>query len=454
MNPKIVAIFLLIDSCAFGQLPVVPVVPLSCIDTIVVDRSLNGDSLYDIASDTMDSTARSYDNTMGEARVRTACVQAQIDSLRKLNEPVGQAIDSLDAIRKRKDEEIRALNAKLEAARSKASKKIDSLAVPLVSNEEAQHVRAVVNEAARSSADIELPSLPQEGVELLGIEGVPTIEDVNLDGVGADLRPHIDAPPATLIEEQATRAVDATNVDEQLREVEAATVIPESLQDESSVKQALEQKVQQETVDLFQGKREQLHEAMKTLSKYKKQYSRINSLDQIPKKRPNPLHNKPFTERLVPGIWLQIHRKDGWMVDFNVYAGYRFNPRLMAGAGWNQRLAYNPDAYEFNADLRVYGPRVFSDFAMGRGFSVRLESEYMNTRIPPRFSAGGSDSDGRGWVYSTLAGIKKEYRFLGKVKGTMLFLYNLHDRRDRSPYSDKLMMRFGFEFPMKKGKNH
>ena len=31
----------------------------------------------------------------------------------------------------------------------------------------------------------------------------------------------------------------------------------------------------------------------------------------------------------------------------------------------------------------------------------------------------------------------------------MLLLYNIHDPHHRSPYGDKLMVRFGFEFPMK-----
>ena len=100
----------------------------------------------------------------------------------------------------------------------------------------------------------------------------------------------------------------------------------------------------------------------------------------------------------------------------------------------------------------MYGPRLFGDFVIGQGFSARLESEYMNTRIPPRFASGNADPEGREWVYSTMAGIKKDYRFLGKVKGTMFLLYNLHDTKHHSPYADKLMVRFGFEFPMKKSR--
>jgi hypothetical protein len=78
----------------------------------------------------------------------------------------------------------------------------------------------------------------------------------------------------------------------------------------------------------------------------------------------------------------------------------------------------------------------------------------MNTRLPPQFASGNADPDSREWVYSTMAGVKKEYRFLGKVKGTMMLLYNLHDPQHRSPYVDKLMVRFGFEFARKKATKH
>lgn len=135
------------------------------------------------------------------------------------------------------------------------------------------------------------------------------------------------------------------------------------------------------------------------------------------------------------------------MIDFNLYAGYRFNTRITAGAGWNHRVAYDTDQFQFDPDLRVYGPRLFGDFIVSQGFSGRLESECINTWLPPRFTSGNADPDARVWVYSTMAGIKKEYRFLKKVNGTMMLLYNLPDRWHRSPYTDKLMVRFGFEFP-------
>jgi len=49
-----------------------------------------------------------------------------------------------------------------------------------------------------------------------------------------------------------------------------------------------------------------------------------------------------------------------------------------------------------------------------------------------------------------MAGIKKEYRFLKSVRGTVFILFNLYDPKHKSPYGDVMNSRFGFEFPLKK----
>jgi hypothetical protein len=311
--------------------------------------------------------------------------------------------------------------------------------------------------------DLQVPGLenPLSDQSIRGLENID-LKDVSLGEVGEQIGQYQDRLPtlpatmeeaSSMAEGQAMKIADVNEVSDRLGEAASVTEMA-SLPDEQAVKEELVQKAQQQAVNHFQGREEQLQKAMETLAKYKQKYSKLEGLDQIPEKKPNAMRGKPFIERVIPGIALQIHRKDAWMVDFNLYAGYRFNSRLTAGAGWNQRVAYNADEYEFDPDLRVYGPRFYGEFVIGQGFSGRLESEYMNTRLPPQFASGNADPDSREWVYSTMAGVKKEYRFLGKVKGTMMLLYNLHDPQHRSPYVDKLMVRFGFEFARKKATKH
>ncbi len=46
--------------------------------------------------------------------------------------------------------------------------------------------------------------------------------------------------------------------------------------------------------------------------------------------------------------------------------------------------------------------------------------------------------------------IEKDYKFIGKVRGNVQILYNLYDDHYNSPYFERLNVRMGFEFPMKK----
>jgi hypothetical protein len=75
----------------------------------------------------------------------------------------------------------------------------------------------------------------------------------------------------------------------------------------------------------------------------------------------------------------------------------------------------------------------------------------MNTAIPPTIAHyQGIDPAYREWVPSVFVGIKKDFTVYKQIKGNTEVLYNLYDPHDYSPYGDRLAVRFGFEFPMKK----
>jgi hypothetical protein len=442
---------------------------------MLIKGQLERDSVRNAATLQYSSIKTSYDSVLAVADEQTSLISVRIDSLRKLDLPVARLPAKLDSIRQWKDERINALNDKVEKLNSTISEKLKGVNLPPAVKEKGQELTSVVNELDVLLPETDLPvtwktelQLDLPGLENpFGDQDIPGLEDidlkeVNLGEVGEQISLYegqLPTLPATMeeassmAEGQAMKIADVNEVSDRLGEAASVTEMA-SLPDEQAVKEELVQKAQQQAVNHFQGREEQLQKAMETLAKYKQKYSKLEGLDQIPEKKPNAMRGKPFIERVIPGIALQIHRKDAWMVDFNLYAGYRFNSRLTAGAGWNQRVAYNADEYEFDPDLRVYGPRLYGEFVIGQGFSGRLESEYMNTRLPPQFASGNADPNSREWVYSTMAGIKKEYQFLRKVKGTMMLLYNLHDRQHRSPYADKLMIRFGFEFAGKNASKH
>ncbi len=47
---------------------------------------------------------------------------------------------------------------------------------------------------------------------------------------------------------------------------------------------------------------------------------------------------------------------------------------------------------------------------------------------------------------------EEEYKFSKNIRGNFQTLYNVYDDHDNSRYADKLIVRIGFEFRMKKKK--
>jgi hypothetical protein len=192
-----------------------------------------------------------------------------------------------------------------------------------------------------------------------------------------------------------------------------------------------------------------LKAAMEKIAKYKQKYSSVSSLKDLPKRPPNPMKGKPFIERLVPGLAFQYQVKNYYLIDVHPYAGYKLSGRFTAGLGWNQRFAYNKKTHEWNSRSRIFGPRAFVDFKLGKGFIAHLETEMMNTFVPATF-VGGTDQGQREWVWGMMTGIKKEYKIYKNLKGTVLIQYNLFNPNYKAPYVDRLNSRIGFEYVLKK----
>lgn len=198
--------------------------------------------------------------------------------------------------------------------------------------------------------------------------------------------------------------------------------------------------------DHFAGKEEVLRAAVDKMNKLKTKYGDVTTLTDL-KRAPNSMRGKPWIERIVPGFTMQIQKKNAWWIDINPVISYRVSGRWLAGAGWNERVSFSKWNKTIPLD-RIYGARVFTSFTIKKGFSVRLEGEKMNTyvlAVPDQAESGS-----RIWVWSAFAGLKKEYTFMRGVVGNFQFLYNLYDDHDNSPYTDRFVVRFGFEFPLKK----
>lgn len=206
-----------------------------------------------------------------------------------------------------------------------------------------------------------------------------------------------------------------------------------------------------EVMDHFSDKQEELNEAMKKVSELKKKYRSVNSLAEIPMLKRNPMHGKPFRERVLPQVLFQLQRKDHyWLVDWSNYFGWRFTDKLLTGAGWNHRFTYS-NKEGIQKRNGVYGPRIYGEYKFGfGGFQPRIEAEVMHTLLPPFFTTTKHDQRNEQWLPALFIGLTKKYKFYGNVIGTYQVMFRIAGDKIKSPYDDVLNMRFGFEFPMKK----
>lgn len=408
-------------------------------------------------------------------------IKSKVDSLTSFKLPNTKITRALDSINTLRDSTLASFNKKLQSIKDNTIGKLNNSNLPPELNDKVSQATANINDFKIPGTDLNLPALnsgdhtfgelnnlnlqsPVPDVGKVGGVGSVKGEVAGISSVtgkvgeyGSDIKKlttgdlsEVKELP-TMAEAKAEELSGVGDMKEQTQVLDEYKGIGEKMQNPDSLKEFAVQEVKQYAVNHFAGKEEQLKQAMETLAKYKTKYASVNSISDITKRPPNEMRGKPFIERFIPGIALQVQKKgEDFMVDFNPYAGYRFTGRLMAGLGWNQRFAYNTKNNYFNSQARIFGPRAFGEFKLWKGFSPRAELEVMNTNVPPLTRTPSLDPGSRQWVWGAFVGMKKEYRFIKNVKGTALVMVRLYNPDHKSPYADVLNVRFGFEFPMKK----
>jgi hypothetical protein len=209
-------------------------------------------------------------------------------------------------------------------------------------------------------------------------------------------------------------------------------------------------KAKEQTTNYFAGHDKELMAAMNKMTQLKSKTKDAEMAVDMFKKQGNPMTDRTFRSRLVPGFALQIQKKgDNLWLDFNPYLGYRISGRFTSGIGWNERVSINVKKVTGVASDRIYGPRSFLNFKVKESFYLRGEAELMNVNVVPSATIGPENA-GRQWVPSYLAGVKKDFRYSSHVIGNVQLLYNLYNPNHMSPYLSKFNVRMGIEFPAKR----
>jgi len=418
-----------------------------------------------------------YDQALGSIEQQTIEINQKLDSLRQLSLPTGKLTRKLDSLNQLRQKTIADFNTKVNGLKSKTIGQLDKIEMtPGMQGPVAEFTGKINGFNLTDNGFVKIPpveipgfSLPKlEGLDLPGglpdLANIPKIEtplgDISqvtdqIQGVSEDVKniaqgnlDDVKAIPDA-IEQQAANIDGVKHLQEQSAIVDGYKEQLETLGDQDAMKKQLVEQAKKEAINHFAGKEEQLKAAMDKVSKYKQKYSSVSSLKDLPKRPPNAMKGKPFVERLVPGIYFQFQQKNAYLLDVNPYLGYKISGRFFSGLGWNQRFAYDRKQSSFVPDYRIYGPRSFVDFKLGKGFIAHLEGEAMNTFVPSSTKTV-PEIGSREWVWSIQMGMKKQYKIYKNLHGTVLLQYNFINQYFKTPYVDRLNSRIGFEYMLRK----
>jgi hypothetical protein len=443
-------------------------------------QTLNHHPEFDAIYSSFNSVADSLNHTFA---VQTRLIDSLALSLNHMldsiqdhaaRSKVFQLIDSIDRVR---GKTIAGLNEKLESLKSRTIEQLKSLGNPSQISDKISEFIGNIEDLKLASTGIDLSKFKSAIKALdvgsdLKLSPIPVATNIQLPteletrlpsipGVQKELNTGIQAlalgdsaamaKVPSMAEDKAIEMAGLSEIKEQSNVLDNYKEQLDQVKDPGSfAKEGVEQ-LQQAAIDHFAGKEQVLQAAMDKMSKYKDKYTSLSSLANVPKHPPNEMRGKPLIERLVPSFMVQIQKEgNDLLVDFNPHVGYRFTGKLTAGPGWNQRIGYDTKANDFTAKPRIYGPRLFAEYNLWKGFSPRVEIEVMNAMVAPENQPLRMDLGTRQWVWGAFVGLKKEYRFIKNVKGTALIMTRLFDPHNKSPYVDVLNVRLGFEFPMKK----
>jgi hypothetical protein len=447
------------------------------------------DSIRNEFNEKADSLKNGFENAVSKIDAASVRVNHTIDSLQNLNLPTKKYSRKLDSLSQVRQQTTAKFSSKADALKAKTTGKLNALDLPPQYKEPLQSITGKVdgfnlNTDFTKIPEVNIPgySMPKVGglgdlaskVGELGKVGslgnLPKIETPvgNLEDVskvtnqvkgyqgdvknitGGNLNDVKELPK--IIEAQAAKIDGVSELQKSSGVVDGYKDQLGMVKDPSAGKEKAVEAVKKAAVDHFAGKEEQLKAAMDKISKYKQKYSSVSSLKDLPKRPPNAMKGKPFIERLIPGFYFQYQQKNYNLFDINPYLSYRLSGRFTTGTGWNQRYAYDRKKDEWNHQARIYGPRAFLDFRLGKGFIAHLETEVMNTFVPSVIKISPSDAGQREWVWGMMTGLKKEYKIYKNLSGTVLIQFNLFNPKYKSPYVDRINSRIGFEYILKRKK--
>lgn len=219
----------------------------------------------------------------------------------------------------------------------------------------------------------------------------------------------------------------------------------QAYQDPEKLKQETLSKATDVATDHLLKQKTQVSDAQAKLGKIKRKYGQVQSINDLPKRPPNPMKEKPLRERIFPGVALQVIQKDNYSsLYFAPHVYYRLNGHFDFGGGGIVHFNFDKQP-QFIHNRDVWGFKTFGNYRFYKAFYFRLEGERLNQQLP----LFATDETYKQWSTIFLGGIGKEFKISRLFNGHTWMFYNMKGQ-DFNPYSSRIVLRVGFDISLKK----
>ncbi|WKZ60539.1 MAG: hypothetical protein QY309_03475 [Cyclobacteriaceae bacterium] len=273
-----------------------------------------------------------------------------------------------------------------------------------------------------------------------------SLPEIGLESVESDIQKYLDSDQ---LENSLLQRTEISEVNELIDEAELEAEKAKRMYDPQVAKEELVNKAKVLATNHFAGHEEELKSAMDKVAKLKAKLKETDEVVTLLRNRQTVKQKRPLIERFRPGITVQLSKANAVRFDFNPYIAYQVFSPIFVGLGWNQRAVFDHSSRELVNSERVFGPRLFFDYSLKMGFVPHFEIEYLNApvkRLPDNLLSE------RQWVWTSMVGMKKEYRISKSLQGNIQVLYNIFDFKHKSPYVNKLNVRMGIDISIHRKK--
>lgn len=219
--------------------------------------------------------------------------------------------------------------------------------------------------------------------------------------------------------------------------------------------EALQEKAKEELIDHLEGKEEVVKKDLEDIARLQTKYRDIADSRLLPKHKwkMNAMKNKPFVERMIPGIDLQVFTGENISVNAAPTISYKISGIFQSGISAFRRVTYFKKEASISL-VNCYGLRVFMQATLFKSFHAYGELERSKPDPTPAgifHSTSSQTMENGGFQNKVNIGIVHSYSMGKNISGYFVVLYDVLQIK-KFPNSTGSSSRFGIQYELKKRK--